>query len=116
LIDTLDIIGLEQSARLVVLSRVYGEPGLTDPGAGATTMAWAWFVAGAPTTVYTQWLVDAPSTSALMSRFHLALSTSGTGGALRPSEALRSATLKLLRGPTAHPYFWAGITVLGDAQ
>jgi CHAT domain-containing protein/tetratricopeptide (TPR) repeat protein len=116
LIDTLDIIGLEQSARLVVLSRVYGEPGLTDPGAGAITMAWAWYVAGAPTTVYTQWLVDAPSTSALMSRFHSALSTPGTGGALRPSEALRSAILKLLRGPTAHPYFWAGITVLGDAQ
>jgi CHAT domain-containing protein/tetratricopeptide (TPR) repeat protein len=114
--DTLDVMALEQNARTVVLSRLYGEPSQSDPGAGATLMAWAWWVAGAPTTIYTQWLVDAPATTTLMVGLRRALTTPRAAGALRPSEALRAATLELLRGPTTHPFYWAGFAVMGDAR
>ena len=79
-------------------------------------MAWAWFVAGTPTIVYTQWLVDAPATTTLMVGLRRALTTPRAAGALRASEALRVATLELLRGPTTHPFYWAGFAVMGDAR
>jgi CHAT domain-containing protein len=34
--------------------------------------------------------------------------------ALRKSEALRQAALKLLHGPYNHPAYWAGFILIGD--
>jgi CHAT domain-containing protein len=116
LVDTSMVMALDQSATVVVLSRLYGEPGQLGPGAGVTMMAWAWFVAGAPTTVLTQWLVDAPSTNTLMAGFHRSLATPPAGGAHPASAALQRATLQLLRGQAVHPFYWAGFVVMGDAR
>ena len=61
LVDTADIMGWQVASRVVVLTRVYGDPGTQNAGAAARAMAWAWFVAGAPATVFTQWVVDTPT-------------------------------------------------------
>jgi len=90
----------------------------TNAGAGAVALSWAWFVAGAPTSVLSSWVVDAPSTTLLMQGFHQ-YGRPVAGGAqppARPSDALRLATLPLLQGKTRHPYYWAGFSVMGDTR
>jgi CHAT domain-containing protein len=114
-VEAADLMSWDVAARTVVLSRLHGDPALQSAGAATRALAWAWFVAGAPTTVVTQWVVDAPGTSALMQAFHRQL-TPAAGPAPRASEALRLATLRLLRGAARHPYYWAGFMVMGDAR
>jgi tetratricopeptide (TPR) repeat protein len=115
LVDTGDVMEWDVSSRVVVLTRLYGDPGQQNPGAAARAMAWAWFVAGAPTTVLSQWVVDTPGTSLLMQGFHRRLSPA-SGTAPRASEALRQAILPLLAGTNRHPFNWAGFMVMGDGR
>ncbi|MBM3957579.1 MAG: CHAT domain-containing protein [Gemmatimonadetes bacterium] len=115
LVDTADLMGWDVASRVAVLSRVYGDPSPQNAGAAARAMAWAWFVAGAPATVLTQWVVDTPGTSLLMQGFHRRLAPA-TGPAPRASEALRQAILPLLAGRNRHPFHWAGFTVMGDGR
>jgi tetratricopeptide (TPR) repeat protein len=115
LIDTADVVAWDVSSRNVVLTRLYGDPGQQNPGAAARAMSWAWFVAGAPTTVLSQWVVDTPGTSLLMQGFHRRLAPA-TGPAPRASEALRQAVLQMLTGDNRHPFNWAGFTVMGDGR
>jgi tetratricopeptide (TPR) repeat protein len=115
LVDTADVMEWEVSSRVVVLTRMYGDPGQQNPGAAARAMAWAWFVAGAPSTVLTQWVVDTPGTSLLMQGFHRRLSST-SGAAPRASEALRQAIRSMLAGESRHPFNWAGFMVMGDGR
>ena len=115
LVDTADVMEWEVASRVVVLTRMYGDPGQQNPGAAARAMAWAWFVAGAPTTMLSQWVVDTPGTSLLMQGFHRRLAPA-TGAAPRASEALRQAILPMLAGDNRHPFNWAGFMVMGDGR
>ena len=74
-------------------------------------LSWAFFVAGCPTTVVSQWSVEAESTSQLMVEFHRNLLVG-----LTKAEALRRAELKLLKGNPRyrHPFYWAGFVVIGS--
>jgi CHAT domain-containing protein len=75
-------------------------------------MSWAFFVAGCPATVASQWKVEAASTSRLMLAFHRALRAGHT-----PAESLRLAALAQLRRPDQrHPFYWAGFVAMGDAD
>jgi CHAT domain-containing protein len=93
------------------------EQGQARAGNAAAALAWAAFVAGAPTTVISSWVVDAPSTTALALAFHRRL---GAGAAapgasrLPAAEALRRAALGLTAVPaTRHPYYWAAFSAFG---
>lgn len=110
LLEAWEILDLDLSADLVVLSACETARGRQVAGEGTMGLAWSWFVAGAPATVVSQWKVESKSTSDLMVEFHRRL----RGGA-SPAEALRGAALRLQRSaPSAHPYYWAGFVAIGD--
>jgi CHAT domain-containing protein len=74
------------------------------------------FVAGAPTTVVSQWKVRSDSTAQLMIEFHRQLKSRPRGSATDNSaaRALRSAALKLKSDSRyRHPFHWAGFIIVG---
>jgi len=107
-------------------------------------MSWAFFVAGTPTTVASQWQVDSASTARLMIAFHRRLKAellpaglelsksqglrhplvfhrllraerSGLGWQMSQAEILREASLQLMSDAKyRHPFYWAGFVVMGD--
>jgi CHAT domain-containing protein len=110
LLEAWEIMNLDLPAEMVVLSACETARGRV--GEGVIGLTWAVFVAGSPTTVVSQWKVDAASTTDLMVEFHRRALT-GEGKA----QALRQAMLKVLRGEKSkHPFYWAGFVIVGDAQ
>ena len=82
-------------------------------------LAWAFFVAGCPTTVVSQWPVEVNSASELMVELHKKLKPSFEARNLDVSkaEALRAAMLKMMKNPRyRHPFYWAPFVVIGDAR
>ena len=117
LLEGWEIMDLDLKADLVVLSACDTARGRIGSGEGVIGLTWAFFVAGTPTTVVSQWRVDSASTTDLMVSFHrnLKSASGGAGYAMTKAEALRQAELKLLRTKGyQHPFFWAGFVVMGD--
>lgn len=109
-LETWEIAKLDLQAELVVLSACDTARGTVGGGEGVMGMAWSFFVAGARSTVATQWKVNSASTATLMVAFHRELATSGR------AESLRRAQLSLLRQPGyAHPFYWAPFVVIGGS-
>lgn len=104
-----DLMTLHTKARLVVLSGCETGKDSSVIGEGLVGFSWALFVAGSPTTVASQWKVDADATSELMLSFYRSL----RGGA-SPSLSLQKAALYMLSQPRyRHPFYWAGFSVIG---
>jgi CHAT domain-containing protein/predicted negative regulator of RcsB-dependent stress response len=115
ILEAREILDLDLSARLVVLSACEMARGRYGPGEGMIGMSWALFVAGSPAAVLAQWKVDSASTTRLMIDFHRGLLGRGGPPGLSKSEALRRAALGLMRSPRyRHPFHWAGFVLLGD--
>ncbi|MFN0083908.1 MAG: CHAT domain-containing protein [Blastocatellia bacterium] len=113
LLQPWEVMKLNLRANLVVLSACESGRGRIGAGEGLIGLTWAFFVAGAPTTVVSQWKVDAARTSELMLAFHRRLRVNR----LPKAEALRQAELLLLRNPKyRHPFYWAGFSILGVAN
>ncbi len=105
-----EIARLDLRAELAVLSACETARGREVPGEGLVGLTWAFFVAGAPSTVASLWQVADESTSRLMGAFYERLRSGAT-----KASALRDAQLRLLGEPgTAHPYFWAPFILTGD--
>jgi len=116
-LEAREIINLNLNAELVVLSACQTARGRVAAGEGLIGMAWAFFVAGTPTTVASQWNVDSASTTLLMTNFHQLLTSqeSKSGARATKAEALRGAALKLLSNARyRHPFYWAGFVMIGD--
>lgn len=124
MLEAREIITLSLNADLVVLSACETARGQFSAGEGVIGLSWAFFVAGCPTTVVSQWEVDSSSTTRLMIGFHRALNrnANGTEGQMRHlsvAAALRDASLRLLNGEKEqfrHPFYWAGFSAFGDAR
>ena len=117
LLEARELMKLELNADLVVLSACETARGQVSRGEGMIGMTWALFVAGAPTTVVSQWKVRSDSTAELMVEFHRRLQYRANGSARRNSvaEALREASLKVKRDSRyRHPFDWASFIVVGD--
>jgi CHAT domain-containing protein len=113
LLEAREIINMDLSARLAVLSACQTARGWVGAGEGVIGMSWALFVAGVPTTVASQWKVDSASTTSLMIDFHRRLTNRKSKAS--KAEALRQATLELLRSERyRHPFYWAGFVMIGD--
>ena len=70
---------------------------------------WALLVAGVDTVVLSRWKVLAVSNAAWMGYFYQALAAGDT-----PAQAAAAAMRAMLASPeTAHPYYWAGMQVIG---
>jgi CHAT domain-containing protein len=118
-LEAREIINLNLDADLVVLSACQTARGHVAAGEGLIGMAWAFFVAGAPTTVASQWKVDSASTTLLMTNFHQLLTSqaSRSGARTTKAQALRGAALKLLSNSQyRHPFYWAGFVMIGDGD
>lgn len=118
-LEAREMMELDLSADLVILSACETARGKAGAGEGIIGMTWALFVAGAPATVASQWQVESASTTALMLAFHRQLQAKfkDTTTPLTTSEALRQAQLELLRSPAyRHPFYWAGFVLIGDEK
>jgi CHAT domain-containing protein len=106
-----DLYGLDVPADLVVLSACHTGEARILLGEGVMGLARAFFVAGAPRVVVSDWAVDDASTKELMVAFYEGIRRDG----LAPSAALRRAKLAMLRagGPHAHPHHWAAFVLWG---
>jgi CHAT domain-containing protein len=97
----------------IILSACETARGRISNGEGVIGMSWASFIAGAPTTVASQWKVESSSTTEVMLEFHRQLLT----GKVSKAEALRRASLKVMKMPKyRHPSYWAGWVMVGDGS
>lgn len=111
LLEAREIMQLNLHADLVVLSACDTARGRFGAGEGMIGMSWAFFVAGVPTMVASQWRVDSASTANLMIIFHKRLREDA---AATKAAALQQASLNLMKDPRyRHPYFWAGFVLMG---
>ncbi|MBP7375939.1 MAG: CHAT domain-containing protein [Pyrinomonadaceae bacterium] len=114
LLEAWEMKDLDLKADMVILSACETARGKISGGEGVIGMTWASFIAGAPTTVASQWKVESKSTTELMLEFHRQLLT---GKGISKSEALRRASLKLMKMPQyKHPSYWAGFVMIGDGS
>ncbi len=111
LLEAREVMQLTLHADLVVLSACQTARGRVGAGEGIIGMSWAFFVAGVPTMVASQWKVDSASTAKLMIDFHKRLREETTTS---KAAILQQASLVLMKEPRyRHPYFWAGFVLMG---
>ncbi len=105
-----DLLDADVPAELVVMSACHTGEGQRMAGEGLLGMSWAWFAAGVPGAVASQWSVGDASTARLMKVFYGRLAAGDS-----KAEALRQAELALLNDPsTRHPFYWAPFVLVGD--
>lgn len=113
-LEAREVIPLRLRADIAVLSACETARGETASGEGMLGMSWAFLMAGASTTVVSQWAVDSASTTQLMLAFYRGLKPALAGNGSRAS-ALRSAALAVKStAEFRHPFYWAGFVEVGD--
>ena len=113
LLDASEIAGLQLNADLVVLSACNTAQGGAKLGGEALSgLAESFFYAGARTLIASHWQVPSTATVGLMTGMFQRLGPNLAGGV---AEAMRQSQLALIeQSATAHPFFWAAFTVIGD--
>jgi CHAT domain-containing protein len=110
-----EILSMRLNADLAVLSACETGNGRISPGEGVVGMSWAFFVAGARSVMVSQWRVNSASTSLLMKNFYQALARQNDANSRNKSEALREASLRLLKDHRyRHPFYWAGFVLVSS--
>ncbi|HEX8746466.1 MAG TPA: CHAT domain-containing tetratricopeptide repeat protein [Pyrinomonadaceae bacterium] len=119
LLEAWELMQLDLKADLAVLSACETARGRVGTGEGIIGVSWAMFIAGVPSVVVSQWKVEAAGTRDLMVNFHRSVIAEPVAAKSTPSraEALREASLKLMKNPvTSHPFYWAGFVLVGDGR
>lgn len=116
LLEASEIAGLTLNADLVVLSACNTGGGASGKlgGESLSGLARAFFQAGTRSVLVSHWQVDSVATTRLMTRTfgHI-----GAGSDRHTAQALQRAQLDLLKNDeTAHPYFWAAFTLVGEGR
>jgi len=113
LLEASEIAGLKLNADMVVLSACNTAQGAKGFGGEALSgLAESFFYAGARSLVASHWEVPSAATAQLMVGLFQRLKASPT---MPSAEALRQSQMALAeRAETAHPFFWAAFTVIGD--
>ena len=113
LLDASEIAGLRLNADLVVLSACNTAAGGGQLGGAALSgLADAFFNAGARTVLASHWEVPSLATVKLMTDLFRSAGPQLTRGL---AQSLRQAQLALVgQASTAHPFYWAAFTVIGD--
>lgn len=116
LLQTREVMNLQTTARLVVLSATGVRQDRTGSSGAAMALAWSWFVAGSPSTVFSRWEVKAPSATQLMAGFHSRL-RSGARVPISKASALQKSALAIRHSNDyQHPYYWAAFSLIGDGR
>lgn len=115
LLHASEIINLNLDADLAVLSACETGNGRISPGEGVIGMSWAFLVAGARSVVVSQWRVNSGSTSRLMKSFYQGLASQNDTNSQNKSQALREASLGLVKDRRyRHPFYWAGFVLVSS--
>ena len=111
LLEAREVVDLPLNADLAVLSACETARGKVGAGEGVIGLSWAFFAAGCPTTVVSQWRAESAATSRLMIEFHRQLRAG------KPTaEALRQAQMAVRRtAQYKHPFYWAPFIAVGAA-
>ena len=108
-LEAWELLRMKLNVRLAVLSACESGRGQVAYGEGMIGLNWALFVAGVPTSIVSQWKVEAASSTALFGSFYKALKK-GSGAAV----ALRSAALAVKADRRyQHPFYWAPFILVG---
>jgi CHAT domain-containing protein/Tfp pilus assembly protein PilF len=119
LLEAREIIQLDLTADVAVLSACETARGRVGRGEGMIGLTWAMFVAGVPTTIVSQWKVRSDSTADLMIAFHrrLRAQLARPPGERDVAGALRLAALEIKRDSRyRHPFHWAPFVLVGDGN
>jgi CHAT domain-containing protein len=112
LLEAREVADLSLDAALVVLSACETARGEIGTGEGVIGLSWAFFAAGCPTAVVSQWRAESAATAQLMIEFHRRLRGGGT-----TAEALREAQRTIRRSAGyRHPFYWAPFIAIGAAD
>jgi len=113
LLEVHEVYNLDLSnADLVVLSACETRLGERSAGDEIVGLNRAFIYAGTPSVVASLWSVEDEATMELMVAFYDYVENKG----YTKGEALRQAQIDALQNPdTAHPYYWAGFVLTGDA-
>jgi CHAT domain-containing protein len=105
-----EIISLNKSPELVILSACSTNNGQVFKGEGLLSLTWAFLVAGSKNVIGTQWEIDDKTTSEEMQLFHQMYSKNNS-----IAESLQFAVLKQIekKGIQNHPFYWAGFVSVG---
>jgi len=115
LLEAWEIMQTPLNADLVVLSACETARGKVSPGEAVIGLTWAFFVAGSPATLVSQWKVESASSTALMKDFHNRWKGGRTG--LSKARALQAASVQMLHSHNyAHPFYWAGYIIVGNGR
>jgi len=112
-LDASEVSQHRLNAQLVVLSACNTATGGGQFGGESLSgLAGAFFHAGAHSVLASHWEVPSAQTVQLMTGLFERLGPSINGGI---ADALRQSQLALVQRPeTAHPFFWAAFTLIGD--
>lgn len=109
-----EVLDLEISADLVVLSACDTGRGRVVPGEGIVGLTRAFMFAGAPRTIVSLWMVDDEATAALMTKFYALWHPRDGSPSVPPAAALRAAQEHVRSIPRwRHPFFWAAWVLWG---
>jgi CHAT domain-containing protein len=117
LLEAWEIAQMNLRADLAILSACETARGRVSAGEGVIGLSWAFFIAGVPSTVVSQWKVESASTTKLMVSFHRlrTMAVAPAASSFRTIRTLREAELRILHDPqTSHPFYWAGFIVVGN--
>ncbi len=109
-----EIYGMNLRANLAVLNACETGTGQWREGEGVISLAHSFMYAGCPSVVMSLWKVDEKTSAEVVTLFYKNLSKG-----MSKSEALQQAKIDYLQNAPsnlAHPYFWAGMTLVGDSQ
>jgi CHAT domain-containing protein len=116
-LEAWEIADMNIDADLVTLSACDTAGGKFSQGEGMIGLSWAFFIAGCRSTLVSQWKVESQATAELMIEFYRRYSRRTGDARISKTEALRGASLKMLkRRQYAHPFYWAGFALIGDER
>ncbi len=111
LLEAWELMEMNLSADLAVLSACDTGRGEASIGEGMVGLSWAFFVAGTPRMVASQWKVESASTAELMVEFHRQMRLSPNNPV---AKSLQTAMRVQLKKPNRrHPFYWSGFIAIG---
>ena len=109
-----ELMNLRSTAELVVASRAQYNADLS--GAAPLGFSWSWFVAGTPSTMVSRWNIDSAALSNMLTEFYSSVRPTRRAP-ISKARALHQSLLSLRKSADyQHPYYWAGLTMIGDAR
>jgi CHAT domain-containing protein len=115
ILEAYEIMRLNLNADLAVLSACETARGRIGAGEGVVGMSWAFFLAGCRSTIVSQWRVNSDSTAQLMAKFYQNIANPASQVKINKSQALRRASLEILKDPRyGHPFYWASFVLVGS--